>query len=1750
MEARGLLAFDDDRRCLSGSLPVPVPTEGPAAEAASGSSKPFSSAHRHLSRKNGLSKLCQSRIALSEDRWSSYCLSSLAAQNICTSKLRCPVAPELVDAAGSLGSASCCSLLRGLSAGGTAPPFPAPVCNPNKAVFTVDAKTTEILVANDKACSLLGYSSQDLIGQKLAQFFLKSDSAVVEALSQEHVEADGHAAVVFSTVVDIVSRSGEKVPVSVWMKRVRQERGLCCVVVLEPVERVSAWVAFQSDVSVSIPWPRTPVLPSARTSASALHGLAEKSRVGRCLGVCRWRPSLCALGQGTQCPCLSCPLREVGGGAVPAQEMVAGSTWVYCYEKELLLRPGLPECAQRVRKSEAEARLAQEEVFLRKPLWVPLELLPHMRRVLLLAHRQLQAQVHRALVATLTGAVFLQGTITACDSLFAHLHGFASGEDVVGQHLTDLIPSVQLPPPGQPVPKSLQIQRSVGRARDGTTFPLSLKLKAKLSDQEVASSKEAPELDYWASVWVFCTISGLVTLLPDGTIYGINHSFALTLFGYGRTELLGKNITFLIPGFYHYMDLACDSSSQLPDLADCLDIHSESRPGQMSWDPGSGAQDLKVNVVRASDHLLPQDETLKLARSQGIAPAQTRQEVGAWLPSSSSEPSPGVDSVPEGSPPAHGEQSSSTDQQSVPEGSPPAHREQLSPRDQQSVSEGSPPTHREQLSPRDQQSVPEGSPPAHREQLSPMDQQSVPEGSPPAHREQLSPRDQQSVPEGSPPAHREHLSPMDQQSVPEENPSAYGEQLSPMDQQSVTEGSPPAHGEHLSSMDQQSVTEGSPPAHGEQSSPMDQQSVTEGSPPAHGEQSSPMDQQNVTEGSPPTHGEQSSSVDQQSVPEGSPPAHGEQSLPENQQSTSKESSVTHGESSLLQDQQDAPEGSPPAQDDQSLFIDQERAALGKEEPAATEDPRQGPLGESRSEPVDTNSWASCGGSEPPGPAEDRDSGLSLEAQQELIGVLSPSPWTDPARLQPQTAGQLATGGLLMHCPLYSSKWALRQLAPSPSGRASISLGTPTLDEPWLGAQDNREELQTCLTKERLSKLSCTGPLGLSCHEQVPAEHPPSAPMSFCDLGGRDLHSSHLGSSSACYALATDLPGVLEVVEAQEAQEAQEADVNSYSWNLKELFLSDLAERASSSCSCATSELSETPSPVVVGSDEEVGHLHRQRPDILGDRELLLLAGTYFDPGDGLQFQESPLGHDQTELSEICLVSPEHHKAHDMESPDYILPTLDVSPEHTCPSAEDPRLSAQVTSTPVAPRAASLQQQIQEGTYSGSCYHRDGLRLSIQFEVKRVELQGSATLFCCWLVKNLLQSHRNSATRTRLLLASLPSSSHSMSELPGPSLGEMLRAKPWFEESPTPVELAELAACEGEYSHKYSTLSPIGSGAFGFVWTAVDKAQNKEVVVKFIKKEKILEDCWVEDPKLGKVTLEIAILSRVEHANIIKVLDVFENQGFFQLVMEKHGSGLDLFAFIDCHPSLDEPLASYIFRQLVSAVGYLRSKGIVHRDIKDENIVIAEDFTIKLIDFGSAAYLERGKLFYTFCGTIEYCAPEVLMGNPYRGPELEMWSLGVTLYTLIFEENPFCEVEETMEAAIHPPRPVSQALMSLVSGLLQPAPEQRTTLEKLVTDPWVTQPVNLAAYTWEEVCRISQPGESLLGVGRCPGYLARGSPLLLAFLDTCQASQLPGRKEWVLCQRPLDVTRVQGMAVALREGKCPGEPLAGAVGARA
>jgi PAS domain-containing serine/threonine kinase len=199
-----------------------------------------------------------------------------------------------------------------------------------------------------------------------------------------------------------------------------------------------------------------------------------------------------------------------------------------------------------------------------------------------------------------------------------------------------------------------------------------------------------------------------------------------------------------------------------------------------------------------------------------------------------------------------------------------------------------------------------------------------------------------------------------------------------------------------------------------------------------------------------------------------------------------------------------------------------------------------------------------------------------------------------------------------------------------------------------------------------------------------------------------------------------------------------------------------------------------------------------------------------------------------------------------------------------------------------------------------------------------------------------------------------------------------------------------------------------------------------------------------------------------------LLEAYENEHYFQLVMEKHGDGLDLFEFIEKCPKITEPLVSYMFRQVVAGLSYLHGKNILHRDVKDENIIMDRNFHMKLIDFGSAAYMEPGKLFHTFCGTLEYCSPEVLLGNSYPGPELEMWALGVTLYTLVFGENPFFDVEETISGHLQPPYLTSPGLMKIILWLLHPHPNSRATLKDLERDKWTNQGVDVSQFNFEAV----------------------------------------------------------------------------------
>nr|XP_020451411.1 PAS domain-containing serine/threonine-protein kinase [Monopterus albus] len=470
-------------------------------------------------------------------------------------------------------------------------------------------------------------------------------------------------------------------------------------------------------------------------------------------------------------------------------------------------------------------------------------------------------------------------------------------------------------------------------------------------------------------------------------------------------------------------------------------------------------------------------------------------------------------------------------------------------------------------------------------------------------------------------------------------------------------------------------------------------------------------------------------------------------------------------------------------------------------------------------------------------------------------------------------------------------------------------------------------------------------------------------------------------------------------------------------------------------SCDTAKLLQTPMPCVVVSEQEA------EPAENGDTAVKARHGS----------GEEQLEKDQGDLDQWAALSSIHKE----KSQEFC-----VQMNGGIQSVTD----VPATSTPkkqkVNGRALSTDTtRILEGRFEGSAYHRDGTRVELQCDVCRTNLLDGSSVFCVWMSRPGQQGEHLQTD-------------HSLHNHSGASLGERIGEASHVEALRSTVDLEQSQACDGQFAEEYQPLKAVGKGAFGFVWKATRRCDGQEVIVKFISKARIVSDCWVDDPMLGRVSQEIALLTRVQHHNIVKVLEVFENGSYFQMVMEKHGDCLDLFEFIDMQPRLDEALASYIFRQLVAAVFYLRSKNILHRDIKDENIIIDKCFHIRLIDFGSAAMMAPGKLFYNFCGTLEYCSPEVLQGNPYEGPELEMWSLGVLLYTLLFSENPFCDVGEILDAKLKPPFPLSPELNGVVCGLLHPDPVQRMTLDQLLLQSWLSQPISLSEYSWTDVVPVT------------------------------------------------------------------------------
>ncbi|KAH6998536.1 hypothetical protein BKA56DRAFT_639324 [Ilyonectria sp. MPI-CAGE-AT-0026] len=282
-------------------------------------------------------------------------------------------------------------------------------------------------------------------------------------------------------------------------------------------------------------------------------------------------------------------------------------------------------------------------------------------------------------------------------------------------------------------------------------------------------------------------------------------------------------------------------------------------------------------------------------------------------------------------------------------------------------------------------------------------------------------------------------------------------------------------------------------------------------------------------------------------------------------------------------------------------------------------------------------------------------------------------------------------------------------------------------------------------------------------------------------------------------------------------------------------------------------------------------------------------------------------------------------------------------------------------------------------------------------------------------------------------------------------------------SPKPVEKPSVPKVV-EPPHKktiadYVILEDMGQGAYGQVKLARHKQSGKKIVLKYVTKRRILVDTWTRDRKLGTVPLEIHVLEYLrkpefEHPNIVEMEGFFEDDVNYYIEMKPHGlPGMDLFDYIELRANMDESECRSIFVQVAQAIHHLHIKAkVVHRDIKDENVILDGEGNIKIIDFGSAAYIKSGP-FDVFVGTIDYAAPEVLAGKPYGGTEQDVWALGILLYTIVYKENPFYSIDEIMDRDLRIPFILSEESIDLIRCMLERDVTKRYDINQVLDHPW-------------------------------------------------------------------------------------------------
>ena len=260
---------------------------------------------------------------------------------------------------------------------------------------------------------------------------------------------------------------------------------------------------------------------------------------------------------------------------------------------------------------------------------------------------------------------------------------------------------------------------------------------------------------------------------------------------------------------------------------------------------------------------------------------------------------------------------------------------------------------------------------------------------------------------------------------------------------------------------------------------------------------------------------------------------------------------------------------------------------------------------------------------------------------------------------------------------------------------------------------------------------------------------------------------------------------------------------------------------------------------------------------------------------------------------------------------------------------------------------------------------------------------------------------------------------------------------------------------------YEVKNKLGSGKFGLVKLGIEKKTGQKVAIKIMKKSSM------DSSDLELVRTEIEILKICQHPNIIRLYNVFENADYMYIIME-YCSGGDLFSFLENRNfRIPEKRASTIIHKMATAVYYMHSFGVAHRDLKPENVLMTsddDDGDIRILDFGLSKILGPYEKCDEPYGTLTYCAPEIIVDEPYS-KAVDLWSLGIMTYLMVSGKLPFNSEDENEIARqvvydepdyIRNPvwKSITPECKDFIKRLLEKDQNKRMTIKEALEHKWI------------------------------------------------------------------------------------------------